>query len=151
MVDKISITSIKKSGKNTFTLDLNLPGDSEPVVIEEITEDLPEEIEESTPATEDDSIIEEEPIQTENIEQEEPEIESFTMNITPANDEEETQQPKRIIIPNEEADFYANGIEEVVENSLVRGTDNIYITEKKYILPIENLDNATYVDNLKGG
>lgn len=35
-------------------------------------------------------------------------------------------------------------VEEVIENTLVQGTNNIYITEKKYILPIENLENATY-------
>jgi elongation factor G len=86
---------------------------------------------------------------TETLEQEEQaELEPFTLNITPADDTEDTYKPHRKVITLSEM---TNGTKGVIENSLVRGTDNIYITEKKYILPIENLDNATYIDNLKGG
>lgn len=38
-----------------------------------------------------------------------------------------------------------SSIEEVYEESLVEGTDNIIMKAKKYILPIENLNNADYV------
>lgn len=147
MVDKISISSIKKSGKNTFSIDINLPEEN---VVEEVLSEPAEEL-----VLESDSVQEipvEELVEekTETLEQEEQvELEPFTLNITPADNTEDTYKPHRKVITlSETTNSTTKG---VIENSLVRGTDNIYIIEKKYILPIENLDDATYTDNLKGG
>ena len=134
MVDKISINSIKKSGKNTFSIDIDLPEEN---TVEEVLEsDSVQEI----PVEE---LVEE---KTETLEQEE--LEPFTLNITPTDDTEDTYKPHRKVITLSEM---TNDTKGVIENSLARGTDNIYIIEKKYILPIEHLDDATYTDNLKGG
>lgn len=61
--------------------------------------------------------------------------------------EDEPQQESEeleIEEPELQVHFLNSNLEEVVENSRVYGTDNIYIKEKKYILPIENLDDSTY-------
>lgn len=73
--------------------------------------------------------------ETNEIVSETPEI--LTLEETPLQDESDEAL---------EIQTFSSELEEVMENSLVEGTDNIYMKEKKYILPIENLDNATYND-----
>lgn len=96
--------------------------------------------------------LKEEP-KEEIIELEEPVIEEFTMDVESEKIDDSTeiieQKPKRVMSSTIHETYFTNSVEEIEENSLVSGTDNIYMRQKKWILPIENLDNATYdVDSI---